>query len=106
MRTLCLITLALAVTLRLLTTAAAAQDITVAGTGAFGSSGDGGPATEVQLFQPLGVAFDGAGHLYIADRSNKLVLYPCQLMVLKSKSEGNGWWGSTYLTRSRRAITV
>ena len=43
---------------------------TVAGTGEFGSGGDGGPATEARLFSPSGVAVDGAGNLFIADARN------------------------------------
>ena len=42
----------------------------VAGTGWAGYSGDNGPATEVQLFQPYGVAVDATGNLYIADTLN------------------------------------
>ncbi|GAB3885774.1 hypothetical protein GCM10028825_13900 [Spirosoma agri] len=43
---------------------------TVAGTGAFGFSGDGGPATSAKLYEPYGVSVDTEGNLYIADRSN------------------------------------
>ena len=43
---------------------------TIAGTGEQGSSGDGGPAFAAQLNLPAGVAVDGAGNLYIADRGN------------------------------------
>ena len=43
---------------------------TVAGTGIFGSGGDGGPATAARLNYPSGVAVDGAGNLYISDQDN------------------------------------
>lgn len=43
---------------------------TIAGTGAEGLSGDGGPAIEAQLNEPFGVAVDEDGTVYISDRSN------------------------------------
>jgi sugar lactone lactonase YvrE len=46
---------------------------TVAGTGAAGFSGDGGPATEAQLSAPTGVSVDAPGNLFIADRDNHRV---------------------------------
>ncbi len=46
---------------------------TVAGAGAPGYFGDGGPATSALLRYPQGVAADAAGNLYIADTGNKLI---------------------------------
>jgi sugar lactone lactonase YvrE len=46
---------------------------TVAGTGATGFSGDGGPATSAELSGPASVAVDAAGNLLIADTGNNRV---------------------------------
>jgi len=54
------------------------QIATVAGTGAAGFGGDQGPATKALLNQPMGVAVDAGGNLYIADTGNNKVrmVYP------------------------------
>jgi streptogramin lyase len=44
--------------------------ITVAGNGGRGYSGDGVPATQTSLNQPVSVALDALGNLYIADMGN------------------------------------
>jgi uncharacterized protein YjiK len=44
--------------------------IAVAGNGIPGFSGDGGPAVDAQLNEPIAVAIDTSGNLYIADADN------------------------------------
>jgi sugar lactone lactonase YvrE len=46
---------------------------TIAGTGAYGAAGDGGPAINAQLNTPSGVAVDSAGDIYISDLNNRRV---------------------------------
>lgn len=45
----------------------------VVGTGAYGSSGDGGPALLAQIAEPWGIVFDGNGNLFIADADNSKI---------------------------------
>ncbi len=46
---------------------------TVAGSEQGGFAGDGGPATMASLQEPVAVAVDGSGRIYIADRDNNRV---------------------------------
>lgn len=44
-----------------------------AGNGSTNYTGDGGPATSAALNTPLGIGFDSAGNLYIADSGNHVI---------------------------------
>jgi MYXO-CTERM domain-containing protein len=57
---------------------------TVAGDGRQGYSGDGGPATSAELYDPTGVAVDADGDLLIADWGNSRI----RLMAAKSCTSG------------------
>ena len=46
---------------------------TIAGTGAYGYSGDGGPASQAELSNPSGLAVDSGGNLFIADSGNSVI---------------------------------
>jgi sugar lactone lactonase YvrE len=46
---------------------------TVAGTGAQGFGGDGGPALQAQFNMPASLAFDALGNLYVGDSANSRV---------------------------------
>jgi gliding motility-associated-like protein len=47
--------------------------VTVAGTGAAGFSGDGGPATSATMNIPTSIAFDKSGNMLIADQQNAVI---------------------------------
>lgn len=46
---------------------------TIAGNGTAGYSGDGGPATQAQLFEPYEVRFDREGNLFFVEMRNHLI---------------------------------
>ena len=47
--------------------------VTIAGTGAEGYSGDGGPATEATFNQPYSLQVDSNGDVYVVDRLNYVI---------------------------------
>jgi sugar lactone lactonase YvrE len=49
------------------------SETVIAGTGAFGIGGDGGPATKAQMNSPIALAADTAGNLYIADSGGRAI---------------------------------
>jgi streptogramin lyase len=63
---------------------------TVAGSGTFGFSGDGGPATAANLSGPFGVAVDAAGNVLIADRSNQRIRRVDAVTGVITTAAGNG----------------
>ena len=72
---------------------------TVAGSGQIGYNGEECAATAAHLFRPRGVAVDGAGNLYVADRLNHRVrkvsrqppgsdpLGPCSITIFEPEPE-------------------
>ncbi len=64
---------------------------TVAGNGAVGYSGDGGPATSAQLSYPMGLVVDSLGNLYIADSGLRIRKVSPDGLI--STVAGNGSFG-------------
>jgi sugar lactone lactonase YvrE len=74
-------------------TAATGLISTVAGNGTAGYNGDGVAATSAELNSPTGVAVDGAGNLYIGDKSNNRIRKVTASTGLISTVAGNGTAG-------------
>ena len=65
---------------------------TVAGNGTSGYSGDGGPATEAQLWYPSSTTVDASGSLYISDNANYRIRKVDQSGTITTVA-GNGTYG-------------
>lgn len=63
---------------------------TIAGTGSWGFSGDGGPALQAEFAQPLALALDFDGNLLVADSSNDRVRRIDLKTSIVSTLAGNG----------------
>ncbi len=70
--------------------------IIIAGIGTSGSSGDAGQATAAQINTPLGVAYDAAGDMFIADSGNNVVRKVTPARIISTvASTGTGTGGYT-----------
>ncbi len=66
---------------------------TIAGTGTGGYSGDGGPATSAEFYDPSGVAVDASGNVYFADDSNRVIRKITASTGVITTIAGTGTWG-------------
>jgi uncharacterized protein (TIGR03437 family) len=66
---------------------------TIAGNGAIATAGDGGPAINASLFEPVCVALDALGNIYIADRSSNVVRKVDHSSGIITTVAGNGTTG-------------
>ena len=65
---------------------------TLAGTGAFGNTGDGGPAISATMETPLDVAVDAQGNVYVADQDTATVRKITPTGIISTVA-GNGTFG-------------
>jgi sugar lactone lactonase YvrE len=75
--------------------AATGKITTVAGDGFYGYSGDGGAATSAELAEPVGIALDSHGNLFIADFDNNVIREVKASTGIISTVAGNGSFGYT-----------
>ncbi len=68
---------------------------TIAGTGAPGFSGDGGPATSAELWNTAGVAIDGLGNVFVSDSYNSRVRRIDATTGVITTIAGDGGFGET-----------
>jgi uncharacterized repeat protein (TIGR01451 family) len=66
---------------------------TVAGNGTPGYAGDGGPAIDAEFNEPVGLAVDASGNLYIADYANQRIRMVSLRTGAITTVAGNGSWG-------------
>jgi trimeric autotransporter adhesin len=66
---------------------------TVAGDGAVGYKGDGGPATSASLHNPWGIAVDASGNIYIADIDNHRIRLVTRSTGIITTVAGDGTFG-------------
>jgi sugar lactone lactonase YvrE len=66
----------------------------IAGNGTAGFAGNGGPATNAELWSPEGIAVDSAGNIYIADSSNNVVRKVAAGTGVITNFAGNGQAGN------------
>lgn len=67
---------------------------TVAGNGSLGNNGDGGPATSAELWQPIDIAVDNAGNLYITSTIGTLRTVMAATGIITQVGRGYGFWNS------------
>ncbi|MBX3404140.1 MAG: hypothetical protein KF699_12080 [Phycisphaeraceae bacterium] len=68
---------------------------TIAGTGTFGYSGDGGPGTAAMISGTIGIAVDGVGNVYFCDFSNNRIRRIDRNTGIITTVAGNGLFGYT-----------
>ena len=66
---------------------------TLAGSGAAGSGGDGGPATSASMYLPHGVALDAGGNVFFADADNNRIRMINSTTGVIATVAGNGAQG-------------